>query len=840
MNRRVVIQTPVGDQLQFKKLHGQEALSELSIFEMDLVSNSKSIAPSDLLGQSITLEVETDGGGKRYLNGICTQFGMQGMLERKQFKYKMRVRPWLWLATRKTDFKIFQNKTVPDIISEVLGKYGYAMEKRLSGHYRTWDYCVQYRESDFAYVSRLMEMEGIYYFNIHSSGNHTLVLVDDIVGSHTPLPGGETIKFYPLDIAVGADVERIYQWELQEEINPSKHFNDDYDFKRPKTDLSNMRKNPPGHAHDMYENYVYPGGFVEFPDGENYAKVRMEQQLSPHTRMGGTTNHRCLAVGYTFNLDNYPRDDQNQQYLLTGITYDFEENTQVSEGGKAEGSTQKFNFSTQPTTRNYRPQRVTPIPRPSGPETAVVVGPAGEEIYTDKYGRVKVQFHWDRDGKMDENSSCWIRVSHPWAGLNYGSIHIPRIGQEVIVEFIHGDVDYPIITGRVYNGIQMPPWKLPDNKTQSGTLTNWSKGGGGANMLRFEDKKGVEHLELSTTYGNTYLNMGYLMHQGSGTQRSYGFELRTNLWGSIRADKGLLITTYTQDHTSKIAHDSPDGFDSLQQSLSMTDGLMEKASSAISAMDSAISALNNLKSGHMMKMAAGVAAMAGKQAAVSSLQSMASALSAFTGGGGGAAPESAMPTNTDPAMPAARNLQQLSKDISKPIVSIVSPEGQSITSPKPIVLSSGQCISAHAIGNITLSTDAQLTQLVDKGMITSVTSGGQRNIVSAGDVASEAATGAMNLISQENMSIQSKAKDVAVMGQKNVNIQAVDDSVLVLAKKNIRLEATESITIAIGDGGTTSIMIDDEGNVVIKGKNGLINLTELLDVIGTPIQLNCS
>jgi type VI secretion system secreted protein VgrG len=840
MNRRVVIQTPVGDQLQFKKLHGQEALSELSIFEIDLVSSSKSIDPSALLGQSITLEVETDGGGKRYLNGICTQFGMQGMLERKQFKYKMRVRPWLWLATRKTDFKIFQNKTVPDIISEVLGKYGYAMEKRLSGHYRTWDYCVQYRESDFAYVSRLMEMEGIYYFNTHSSGNHTLVLADDIVGSHTPLPGGETIKFYPPDIAVGADVERIYQWELHEEINPSKHFNDDYDFTRPKTDLSNMRKNPPGHAHDMYENYAYPGGFTQFPDGENYAKVRMEQQLSPHTQMGGMTNHRCLAVGYTFNLDNYPREDQNQQYLLTGITYDFVENTQVTEGGKAEGSTQKFTFSTQPTTRNFRPQRVTPIPRPSGPETAVVVGPAGEEIYTDKYGRVKVQFHWDRNGKMDENSSCWIRVSHPWAGLNYGSIHIPRIGQEVIIEFIHGDVDYPLITGRVYNGIQMPPWKLPDNKTQSGTLTNWSKGGGGANMLRFEDKKGVEHLELSTTYGQTYLNMGYLMHQGSGTQRSYGFELRTNLWGSIRADKGLLITTYTQDHTSKIAHDSPDGFDGLGDGLSATESLMKEAGSAVEAMNGAISAINSLKSGHMSELGAGVMAMVGKKAAASSLGKMAAALSAFTGGGGGgAAPEASMPTNTDPAMPQAQNLRTLSKDISKPIVSIVSPEGQSIISPKPVVVSSGQSVSMHAKDHITLSSGAQLTQLAKGGMLTHVSKGGQRNTVTEGDVASEAQAGHMNLTAKQNITMASKEADATVVGDDNVNIQATKDSVLVKAGKHIRLEAAESITLVVAKG-KAYIKLTDEGDIEIVGiKKGTIKFADDLDEFGKKINLNC-
>lgn len=842
MNRRVVIQTPLGDQLQFKKLHGHEALSELSMFEVDLVSTNNSIAPSDLLGQSVTLEVETDGGGKRYLNGIVTQFGMQGMLERKQFKYKMRVRPWLWLATRKTDFKIFQNKTVPEIISEVLGKYGYAMEKRLSGNYRTWDYCVQYRESDFAYVSRLMELEGIYYFNAHSSGNHTLVLADDIAGSHTPLPGGETIKFYPPDIAAGSDVERIYQWELHEEINPSKHFNDDYDFTRPKTDLSNMRKNPPGHAHDMYENYEYPGGFTQFPDGENYAKVRMEQQLSQHTQMGGTANHRCMAVGYTFNLSNYPRDDQNQQYLLTGITYDFEENTQISEGAKGEGSIQKFTFSTHPTTRNYRPQRVTPIPRPSGPETAVVVGPAGEEIYTDKYGRVKVQFHWDRDGKMDENSSCWIRVSHPWAGMNYGSIHIPRIGQEVIVDFLHGNVDYPIITGRVYNGIQMPPWKLPENKTQSGTLTNWSKGGGGANMLRFEDKKGVEHLELSSTYGQTYLNMGYLMHQGSGTQRSYGFELRTNEWGAIRADKGLLITTYTQDFKQKIAHDSPDGFASLGAGLDSVKGLMAEAKSAVAGMEAVISNINNLKMSHMSELASGIQSMVGKVAAATSIGQMAAAVSSFVSAGSaaGSGPELVMPMNTDPALPQALEIQAKSKDISKPIVSIVSPEGQSMISPKPIVVSSGESVSVHGKGSVTTSTQQQLTLLAKCGMLTHVTEGGQRTTVTAGDVGHEAQSGNMNLTAKQNITVASTEADASVIAQQTVNLRADQDSVLAKAGKHIRLEAAESITLVVGNG-KAYIKLTDEGDIEIVGvKKGLLKFDDDLDEFGKKIHLNCS
>lgn len=502
-NRRVTIQTPLGEQLKFRQCNGSEEISTLFTLDIDLLSESKSIDPKALLGKTATLVIEMDGGGKRYIDGIVTRFGMQGQ-DFSKYSYRLLLRPWFWLATRKTNFKIFQFKTVPDIIDEVLGAYGYPFEKKLTRAYRSWDYCVQYFESDHNFISRLCEHEGIYYYFTHTSGQHTLVFADDIMGSHSPLPGGASIPFYPPEKAAVSEKECIYTWELGQEIQSGRHYNDDYDFKKPRADLSNMRQMPPGHAHDQYEKYEWPGGYTEFADGETYARVRLEEQLSPRSRVQGLSNHRGLAPGYTTTLTNYPREDQNQQYLILSVHYHFQENAEVSEGGSGMGSLQRLTLSAQPTSIAYRPQRLTPKPRTQGPQTAVVVGPAGEEIWVDRYGRVKVQFHWDRIGSMDENSSCWVRVSSSWAGSNFGGIFIPRIGMEVIIDHLNGDPDYPILTGVVYNAQNMPPWDLPANATQSGFKTRSSKGGapgaglkngaGDANAIRFEDKAGAEQL----------------------------------------------------------------------------------------------------------------------------------------------------------------------------------------------------------------------------------------------------------------------------------------------------------------------------------------------------------
>jgi len=505
MTRRVTIQTPLGQALQFRQLRGHEGLSELYALDIDLLSTDKSIDAKALLGKSATVVVETDGGGKRYIDGLVSRFGLQGQ-DHSLYSYKLTLRPWLWLATLRSDFRIFQFKTVPDIIQDVLGLYGQPFKLKLSRGYRAWDYCVQYHESDFDFVARLCEHEGIYYHFQHAAGQHTLVFADDIEAGHDPLPGGATIPFHPPEKVAVAEQECILTWQVLQDVHPGRHYNDDYDFKKPKADLSNMRQTPPGHANDKYEQYEWPGGYTEFADGETYARVRLEQQLSPRHIARATSNRRELGPGYTLTLTNHPREDQNQDYLILAVHYEFQENPQVSEGSGGSGSQQKFSLVLQPKSVIYRPQRKTPKPRTHGPQTAIVVGPAGEEIWVDQYGRVKVQFHWDREGKMDENSSCWVRVSTAWAGPKFGAVFTPRIGMEVIIDFLNGDPDYPILTGCVYNATNMPPWGLPDNATQSGWLTRSSKGGapgagqkngaGDANAIRFEDKAGQEQLWL--------------------------------------------------------------------------------------------------------------------------------------------------------------------------------------------------------------------------------------------------------------------------------------------------------------------------------------------------------
>ena len=520
MTRTFIAHSPMGDQLEFRSLEGSEQISRLFEHRVRMISQSASISAKALLGKDLSIEIdlttEVGGGGKRFISGQVTQFTYIGR-DGDFYSYEAVLRPWLWHATRRSDFKIFQFKKVPDIIQEVLGPYGFSIENKLTGSYRTWDYIVQYGETDFNFVSRLMEMEGAYFYFSHSQGSHTLVLADDI-GSHSPLPNGpSTIPYYSGDRAAHVhDQDFIDGWSFAEDIASGHFAADDYDFKKPKSILDTKQQQPAGHTEDSRELYEWPGGYTEMGDGENYARVRIEQQKAQRETVQGEGNARNLAPGYLFTFSKYPRGDQNKDYLIEAAYYRFEENVRRSDGAGGAGNASRggldsptsyrLSISAVPKTTPYRSQRTTPKPHTTGPQTAVITGPAGEEIYTDQYGRVKVQFHWDRYGSFDENSSCWIRVSQTWAGSNYGSMHIPRIGQEVIVDFLNGDPDYPIITGRVYNAMQMPPWELPANKTQSGIKTRSSKdgtpgagmksGAGDANAIRFEDRKGAEQLWL--------------------------------------------------------------------------------------------------------------------------------------------------------------------------------------------------------------------------------------------------------------------------------------------------------------------------------------------------------
>ncbi len=495
--RLVDADTPHGDDMWFRQMTGTDALSIPFEYDVTFHSLVPGLSAKAMLGHSVTLKLETHGGGaRRPFNGICTRFASGGR-EGQHLVYTAKLRPWLWLASRRSDCKIFQHKTVPQIIELVLTQYGFPMSKKLSKTYREWDYCVQYQETDLNFVMRLAEHEGIYFYFKHSVGSHELVFIDDI-NTHSDMPGASTIKYYGADASAVVREEHFNSWDVREEVDPGEYIANDYDFKKPKADLTTQRQHLMGHDHDKWERYTWPGGYVTTGDGDNYAKSHIETLQAEQERVHGHCTVRTMAPGYSFTLANCPRADQNRKYLAVAATYFLRNNAISSAGGGDGDAAWGITVTSQPTTVPYRPQPLTPKPLTNGPQTALVVGPAGEEIHTDEYGRVKVHFYWDRYDSKDQDSSCWIRVSQPWAGEKWGFIHLPRIGQEVIVDFIGGDPDYPIITGRVYNADQMPPYELPKNKTASGIKSRSTKGGSPTdfNEIRMEDLKGKEQLYI--------------------------------------------------------------------------------------------------------------------------------------------------------------------------------------------------------------------------------------------------------------------------------------------------------------------------------------------------------
>jgi type VI secretion system secreted protein VgrG len=490
------ITTPLGpDVLLFHAMHGREELSRVSEYQVDLLSLKSDININNILGKSVTIKLALQDDSPRFFNGYVTRFS-QGGMHGKYRRYYATVRPWLWFLSRTSDSRIFQEMSVPEIVKRVFADHPTAnVRDELTGSYSPWTYCVQYRETDLNFVCRLMEQEGIYFFFTHDDGKHTLVLADSY-SAHEAFQS-DPVPFIAAEDVSRADIERIHTWTLTQEIQPGVYVHDDYDFERPSVELRTRKTVVRQYTPSDYEIYDYPGEYVQKPDGEASAAVRIDEFAAQFETAQATSNVKAIAVGSLFTMEKHPREDQNREHLVVSATYDleFSDYEAMPERGGADYS---CSFTAMSSQQQFRPKRLTPKPSVQGPQTAVVVGPAGEEIYTDKYGRVKVLFHWDRLGEQtkDENSSCWVRVSQPWAGKAWGGIAIPRIGQEVIVDFLEGDPDQPIITGRVYNAEQMPPYALPANMTQTGIKSRSSKGGSPDNFneIRFEDKKGEEQV----------------------------------------------------------------------------------------------------------------------------------------------------------------------------------------------------------------------------------------------------------------------------------------------------------------------------------------------------------
>ncbi|MES2814903.1 MAG: type VI secretion system tip protein TssI/VgrG [Pseudomonadota bacterium] len=489
--RNITVSTALGDKLVFSQMEGSDEISQCFRYELGLVGKDIDVKAEDILGTPATILVRTDSA-KRFFHGIVAEFAFQGFREDYAY-YRVVLRPWLWFLTNRSDNRIFQKKSVVEIIEEVWKPYAHVkVEKRLKKSYPPRDYCVQYRESDLDFVQRLMEHEGIFYHFDHADGEHTLVLSDANASVKDAEDFG-SVKFRGEVGTAAGEEDVITAFLPRASVRSGAYVHTDYDFKKPATDLMTKSDAPKSHEAAKGELYHYPGAYIEVGAGEPLAAIRLEEVQAAHVRIEAQGNVRGLWSGVSFKLEEFPREADNVKYLVLRSEYEMWDD-QYRAGMQQEGDGFRVRLQLQPLSLTFRPERRTPKPLMSGPQTAVVVGPSGEEIFTDEYSRVKVQFHWDRLGGKDENSSCFVRVSSAWAGSGWGFIQIPRIGQEVIVDFLEGNPDAPIVTGRVYNAAQMPPYGLPANATQSGWKSNSSPGGGGWNEMRFEDKKGSEEV----------------------------------------------------------------------------------------------------------------------------------------------------------------------------------------------------------------------------------------------------------------------------------------------------------------------------------------------------------
>jgi type VI secretion system secreted protein VgrG len=464
-------------------------------FQIDVnVRSSTELKAAQVLGQPMAVNVNLGVLPARHFHGLVSEMAfLTG--DENSVGYRITLRPWLWFLSRAGDCRIFQQKTVPDILKEVFRAHGCIdFEVSLSGSYDLLEFVVQYRESDLDFVSRLMQSTGIYYFFKHERTKHTLVLCDSLA-AHDPVPGFESLPFFPPDRQRQQLVDAVDRWQATHRVDSGALATTDFDFKQPLAKFGVERKLPAQHPLGDFELYDYPGGYTQSAKGEALLRVQLEEQECLLEQFNGHSNSRGVAAGHLLTLKGHPITTFNREYLIVATTLSLE-NHDLESGSL--GDEIDCQIAALDARVQFRSPRTVQKPVVRGAQTAMVVGPASEELWTDEYGRVKVKFHWDRAPGADEDSSCWIRVSQLWAGAGFGGIHIPRIGAEVIVEFLEGDPDRPLITGRVYNAVNKPPHELPLHHTQSGirSLTTIDGGRDNFNELRFEDAVGQEELFL--------------------------------------------------------------------------------------------------------------------------------------------------------------------------------------------------------------------------------------------------------------------------------------------------------------------------------------------------------
>jgi len=567
MSRFLTITTtsPLDSQAKFlvRQVSGEERLGQVFTYELELLSPQPGLDASQIVGKTATVSMDQGTGQTRYLNGVIQRFKMLEVVG-DQTRYRMTLVPWLWFLSLFADCRIFyKDKSVPDILKQIFDDSKYANihydDKRLKGEHPKREYTVQYRETDFNFVSRLMESEGIYYFFEHAKDKHTLVLADGPTAHEPAQLNAATLPYSPADDQ-NLRGEYIRDWTVDNDVRSSSVALNDFDFTAPGKDLKatyvEMDAHPLAPNSELYD---FPGGYTAQSRGQTIAQVRTQEVQSQYETFQGTTNALGLVTGAKVTMSRHPVSSQNREYLIVGAAFSASSTDPKSNAGGTGGDDFTCSFDADVANEQYYPPRLTPIPYIRGPQTAIVVGAPGKEIDTDEYGRVKVQFHWDRKGKKDQNSSLWIRVAQVWAGKRWGATFTPRIGQEVVVEFLEGDPDHPIVTGSVYNGQQLPPYlgngldpKHKNDPNVSGVKSCSTLKGQGYNELRFDDTKGKEEIflhaekDLDTRVKNdTRTTVGGSRNLTVGGVDQYG-----NLYGDVKEKVFRYHQTHVRDTIS--------------------------------------------------------------------------------------------------------------------------------------------------------------------------------------------------------------------------------------------------------------------------------------------------
>ena len=487
--RLISISSPLAkDDLLLLSFEGAEHISKLFHFQIEVLSKNHSIKPEDLVGKTVTLKVQDEQ--KRTFHGYISHFSYGEMKTDKLRQYRLEMVPWLWFLSKTNDHRIFQEKTTKDIVTQVFDDLGFSdFEFNVSADAKR-EYCVQHNESDLNFISRLLEEDGIAYYFEQKEGSHVMHLVD---AANAYAECDETGFTYSKERGLN---EKITRWEHLYQFRKGKWSISDYDFKFPtKSQIKTTDSTSKFANVKEYEHYEYQATH-DIPGIKALTTQRMEAEEVPMNVVEGSSHCSSFYAGGKFKISKHVFPEEQKSYVITSITHSAFENSYET-GGKNK-SQYSNKFTCIPDSVHYRPPLVHRKPSINGPQSATVVGPAGDEISVDEFGRIKVQFHWDREGKSDDKSSCWIRVMQPWAGSGWGTLFIPRIDMEVVVSFFNGDPDRPIVTGSVYNGDNKSPYALPANKTQSGIKTRSTKGGGTDNFneFRFEDKKGSEEIYI--------------------------------------------------------------------------------------------------------------------------------------------------------------------------------------------------------------------------------------------------------------------------------------------------------------------------------------------------------